>query len=153
AVAYPEPIQLATLPLRKGETLLEIKLAADAAFVWVLTNREGADNQLVAFYRVPNTRVWFVDRVSALRKSLNSGHRETINWKLAEDLFQALFPKEIASLLSESQHVIFIPDDVLFALPFELFSPRASKGEFVFLKSPSTYYPSAVAFRLGRTAT
>jgi CHAT domain-containing protein/uncharacterized protein HemY len=153
AVAYPESIQMTALPLTKGETLFEVKMTSDATFVWVLANRDGVTNQLVAFYRVPSSRAWFMDRVSALRKALNSGHPETINWKLSEELFHALFPNEIASLVSESQHVIFIPDDVLFALPFELFSPLASNGEFVFLKTASTYYPSAVAFRLGRTAT
>jgi CHAT domain-containing protein len=45
-----------------------------------------------------------------------------------------------------------VPDDVLFALPFELFSSGASKGEFVFLKKPTTYYPSTASFSLARTA-
>jgi tetratricopeptide (TPR) repeat protein len=53
----------------------------------------------------------------------------------------------------EAQSVVFVPDDVLFALPFELYSPNASRGNFVFLGEASTYYPSAVSFRLARTAS
>ena len=152
AVAYPETIQMTALPLKKGETLFEFKMTNDATYVWVVANRDGAANELVSFYRVPNTRAWFVDRVSLLRKPLNSGHPETINWKISEELFHAFFPTGISSLIAESQNIVFIPDDALFALPFELFSPNASKGDFVFLKAASTYYPSAVSFRLGRTA-
>lgn len=152
AVAYPETIQMTALPLKKGETLIEFKMTNDATFVWVVANRDGAANELVSFYSVPNTRVWFVDRVSLLRKALNSGHPEAINWKISEELFHALFPTGMSSVIAESKSIIFVPDDALFALPFELFSPNASKGEFVFLKTASTYYPSAVSFRLGRTA-
>ncbi len=153
AVAYPEAIQLVSLPLRKDETFVEFKVTTDATFAWVVQNRNGSGNELVSFYKVPLTRSWFFDRVSRLRKALNLGQPGTINWKTSEDIFGALFPNEVAALLAQSQDVIFIPDDVLFALPFELFSPRASKGDFVLLKTASTYYPSAVAFRLGRTAT
>jgi len=152
AVAYPETIQMTALPLKKGEILIEFKMTNDATFVWIVANRDGVTNELVSLYRVPNTRAWFVDRVSLLRKPLNSGHPEAINWKISEELFHALFPTGISSLIAESHDIIFIPDDALFALPFELFSPNASKGEFVFLKAASTYYPSAVSFRLARTA-
>jgi len=91
--------------------------------------------------------------VSLLRKALNLGQPDTIDWKTSEEIFAALFRNEVATLLAQSQDVIFIPDDVLFALPFELFSPSASKGDFVLLRTASTYYPSALAFRLGRTAS
>jgi CHAT domain-containing protein len=153
AVAYPEEIQLVSLPLRKGETLLEFKVTTDATFGWVVQNRSGNGNELVSFYKVPLARSWFLDRVSLLRKALNLGQPDTIDWKTSEEIFAALFPNEVATLLAQSQDVIFIPDDVLFALPFELFSPRASKGDFVLLRTASTYYPSALAFRLGRTAS
>jgi CHAT domain-containing protein len=153
AVAYPEPAQVGSLPLRKDETLVEFKLTKDSAFAWIVQNRNGNGNHLVSFYEVPHARTWFLDRVSLLRKALNSGHPETIDWKVSEEIFAALFPNETSAVIPESRNLIFIPDDVLFALPFELLSPKASKGEFVFLRKPSTYYPSAVAFRLARTAT
>jgi hypothetical protein len=72
-----------------------------------------------------------LDRVSALRKALNSGHPEAIDWKISEGVFAALFPTEALAVIRESEAIIFIPDDVLFALPFELLSPNASKGEYV----------------------
>jgi CHAT domain-containing protein len=152
AVAYPEPIHVGSLPLRDGETLVEFKLTSDSAFAWIIQNRSDNGNQLVAFYKIPFARTWFLDRVSRIRNALNSGHPEAVDWKSTEELFRALFPGEVAKILEESQELIFIPDDVLFAVPFELFSPNASKGDFVLLKKASTYYPSAVAFRLSRTA-
>src|SRR5438270_1758223 len=153
AVAYPEVIQVADLPLREGESLVEFKLADDAAFAWVLQDRKGGGNQLVSFYKIPFSRKWFLDRVSPLRKALNSGHPETIDWEISEEIFHALFPQDASAILTKSESLIFIPDDVLFALPFELFSPTASKGDFIFLRKASTYYPSALSFRLARTAT
>jgi CHAT domain-containing protein len=152
AVAYPEPIQLSTLPVRQGETFVEFKLTNDSTFVWIVQNRSGTSNELISFYKVPQTRAWFLDRISVLRSALNSGHPEAIDWKASEEIFAALFPREASATVIRSQAIVLIPDDVLFALPFELYSPTASKGDFVFVGKPSVYYPSAVSFRLGRTA-
>ncbi len=153
AIAYPEEIQLSTLPLRKGETLVEFKMTDDSTFVWVIQNREGNKNELVAFYKIAQKRDWFLDRLSMLRKGLNSGRAGTVDWGISEELFAELFPGDVAKTLSDSQELIIVPDDVLFILPFELFSPNASKGNFVFLKKAATYYPSAVSLRLTRTAS
>ena len=124
----------------------------DSTFIWIVQNRNGISNELVSFYKVPQTRQWFLDRVSHLRAALNSGQPEIIDWKVSEEIFGALFPDKEAAIMGESQKIVFIPDDVLFALPFELYSPHASRGDFVFLGKASTYYPSAVSFRLARTA-
>jgi CHAT domain-containing protein/uncharacterized protein HemY len=153
AVAYPEAIQIAALPLRKEETLVEFKLTDDSAFAWIVQNRDGRGNELVSFYQVPRPRKWFLDRISLLRKALNSGHPEKIDWKTSEEIFGALFPQEASAILAKSQNIIFIPDDVLFALPFELFSPDASQGNFVLLSKASIYFPSAVSFRLARSVS
>jgi CHAT domain-containing protein/tetratricopeptide (TPR) repeat protein len=152
AIAYPEEIQISTLPLKKAETLVEFKMTNDATFVWVIRNEDGARNELAAFYRVPQKRDWFLDRLSVLRKGLNSGRPGAVDWNIAEALFAELFPGDVAKMVSDSQEIIFIPDDVLFILPFELYSPDASKGNFVFLRKATTYYPSAVSLRLARTA-
>jgi CHAT domain-containing protein len=152
AVAYPEPIQLSTLPVRQGETFIEFKLTNDSTFVWIVQNRSGTRNELISFYKVPQTRAWFLDRISVLRSALNSGHPEAIDRKASEEIFAALFPSAASATIIKSQAIVFIPDDVLFALPFELYSPTASIGDFVFVGKPSVYYPSAVSFRLGRTA-
>lgn len=152
AVAYPEDIQISSLPLRKGETLVEFKMTEDSTFVWIVRNPEGSNKELAAFYEIRKKRVWFVERLSLLRKALNSGHPEAVDWKISEELFAALFPAEAAQLIEHSQEMILIPDDVLFVLPLELLSPSASKGDFVFLRKPTTYYPSAVSLRLRRSA-
>ncbi|HZV89180.1 MAG TPA: CHAT domain-containing protein [Candidatus Binatus sp.] len=153
AIAYPEEIQLSTLPLTKGETLVEFKMTDDSTFVWVIQNRDGNKNQLVAFYKIAQKRDWFLDRLSMLRTGLNSGRAGAVDWSISEELFAELFPGDVPKTLSDSQELIIVPDDVLFILPFELFSPNASKGNFVFLKKAATYYPSAVSLRLARTAT
>ena len=152
AIAYPEEIQISTLPLKKGETLIEFKMTDDSTFAWVIQSRDGNRNDLVAFYKISKKRDWFLDRLSALRKGLNSGRAGTVDWKVSEELFAELFPGDISKIVSDSQEIIFVPDDVLFILPFELFSPEASKGKFVFLNKPTTYYPSAASLHLARTA-
>jgi hypothetical protein len=118
AVAYPKAIQISTLPLRKGETLVEFKMTEDSTFAWIVQNRSGTANQLVSFYKVPRTRAWFLARIDSLRKALNTGHPEAIDWKVSEEVFAALFPGEASALVTESHNIIIIPDDVLFALPF-----------------------------------
>jgi len=152
AVAYPEDIQISTLPLRKGETLIEFKMTEDSTFVWIVRNPDGTRNELAAFYEIRKKRTWFYERLSKLRNALNLGNPEAVDWKISEELFAALFPREAGQVIQDSQEIIFIPDDVLFVLPFELFSPSASKGDFPFLTKATTYYPSAVSLRLRRTA-
>lgn len=153
AVAYPEAIQISTIPLRKDETFVEFKMTDAATFVWCVRNRDGAKNELVSLYKIPLAREWFLSRISSIRFALNSDHPETADWKISEELFGALFPGGLSATIMESRQIIFVPDDVLFALPFELYSPAASKGNFVLLRTPITYYPSADSFRLARTAT
>jgi CHAT domain-containing protein/tetratricopeptide (TPR) repeat protein len=153
AIAYPEEIQISTLPLRKGETLVEFKMTEDSTFAWIIRGQNGTNSELAAFYEIPRNRSWFLERLSAVRKTLNAGHAEAVDWGISEELFASLFPPEVEKIIVNSSEIIFIPDDALFVLPFELFSPRASKGDFVFLRKPTTYYPSAVSLRLARTAT
>jgi CHAT domain-containing protein/uncharacterized protein HemY len=152
AVAYPEDIQISALPLRIGETLVEFKMTERSTFVWIVRSPDGSNKELVAFYEVPEKQAWFVDRLALLRKALNSGHPEAVDWRISEELFAALFPAEARQVIEHSQEIIFIPDDALFVLPLELLSPSASKGDFLFLKKATTYYPSAVSLRLRRTA-
>jgi CHAT domain-containing protein len=93
-----------------------------------------------------------VNQVSRVRAQLNSAHPEAVDLKLCEQLFAALFPDDTGTILENSNELVLIPDDALFVLPFEMYSPQASKGNFPLLKIPTTYYPSAVSLRLARTA-
>lgn len=127
-------------------------MTEDSTFVWIVQNLDGAVNHLTAFYEVPRKRSWLVDRVSLIRRELNSAHPEQVDLKICEELFTALFPNDTAKIIQDSEELVFIPDDALFVLPFELYSPEASKGEFPLLKKATTYYPSAVSLRLARTA-
>jgi CHAT domain-containing protein/uncharacterized protein HemY len=152
AIAYPEEIQISTLPLRRGETLVEFKMTEDSTLAWIIRAQNGT-SELAAFYEIPRKRTWFLERLSVVRKALNAGHPEVVDWKISEELFAALFPPTVEKILSDSEEIIFIPDDVLFVLPFELLAPEASKGDFFLLRKPTTYYPSAVSLRLARTAS
>ena len=155
AVAYPQPVTLESIPLRKGETLVEFKVTDESTLVWVIRNVTGNKVELVDFYQVSKPRQWFEERVSKLRSALNSGQPyqiEQIDWHNSEELFNELFPGSSSKTLLESKSIVFVPDDVLSVLPFELLSPDASKGHFPLLSIPTTYYPSAAALRLARTA-
>ena len=70
--------------------------------------------------------------------------------KASEELFQAIFPEPYTQFLITAGSVIFVPDDVLFLLPFEILSPKATQSRFVLLNTPTAYFPSAAAFRLSR---
>jgi tetratricopeptide (TPR) repeat protein len=155
AVAYPQPVTLESIPLRKGETLVEFKVTDESTLVWVIRNVTGNKVELVDFYQVSKSRQWFEERVLNLRSALNSGKPyqiEQIDWHNSEELFNELFPGSLWKTLSESTSIVFVPDDVLSVLPLELLSPEASKGHFPLLSIPTTYYPSAAALQLARTA-
>lgn len=152
AIAYPEEIQIAALPLKQGETLVEFKMTEDSTFVWMIQGRNGSSSDLATFYEIPKKRSWFLERLTSIRNALNTAQPDSIDWRISEELFASLFPQEAKKIIDDSQEIIFIPDDVLFVLPFELLSPTASKGDFILLKKATTYYPSAVSLRLARTA-
>ena len=151
AVAYPEDVQISSLPLKSDETLIEFKMTESSTFVWMIQNPDGRGNQVAMFYEIPKTRAWFNDHLSSIRDALNSAQPGAIDWKASDELFSTLFPGDAARIVANSEQIVFVPDDVLFVLPFELLSPTASRGDFILLRKPTTYYPSAVAFRLART--
>ena len=151
SVAYPQQVALDSLPIRKGETFVELKVTDESTLIWIASNT-GNKVELLDFYQVSKPRQWFEDRVSRLRAALNSARPEQIEWRNSEELFIALFPESLSKTLLDSKSIVFIPDDVFSVLPFELLSPEASKGRFPLLSIPTTYYPSAAALRLARTA-
>lgn len=152
AIAYPQSVQISNLPLRQDETVVEFKVTEDSTFVWIIQNVDATGNHLKLFYKIPQKRSWLNHQVTTVRNVLNSPNPDRVDLKICEQLFAALFPEEAAEIILQSQSLTFVPDDVLFVLPFELYSPRASKGEFPLLRKATTYYPSAVSFELARAA-
>lgn len=152
AIAFPQPVTLTDISLRKGETFVEFKVTDESTLVWIAKNPTGDRVELVDFYEVVKPRQWLEERVSKLRTALNAARPDQIDWQNSEELFKALFPASASKCLLESKNIVFIPDDVLSVVPFELLSPTASKGQFPLLSIPTTYYPSAAALRLARTA-
>src|SRR5258708_2016233 len=147
---YPQPVSLSGLPLYDGETMVEFKMADDSLLVWIVAGSP-ASPRLAAFYRVDRPRAWFEERILGIRSAFNRGAPDQFDPEVSEQLFNAIFPASVAPKISAAQSLILIPDDILFLLPFELLSPQASQSEFVLLKTPTTYFPSAAALRLARS--
>jgi CHAT domain-containing protein/tetratricopeptide (TPR) repeat protein len=150
-VRYPQPMALDRIPVHPGELLVEFKMLQDSVVVWMVGGSVGGGHLLV-FYKVNHPRQWFEERIFPLRDAFNTGHPERFDPQISEQLFSGLFPQSFAGYVESAQSIIFIPDDILFLLPFEMLSPRASQGQFVFLKTATEYFPSAAAFRLSRAA-
>jgi CHAT domain-containing protein/tetratricopeptide (TPR) repeat protein len=148
AIAYPEPVAIDELPLQSGETIAEFKVTTDATFVW-LVGRDGVGRSaLRAFYRVPRTREWLKSEIDKLREAIASGNQTSESLSPAESIFNALFPGEYAPIVLQSKEIIFIPDDILFLIPFEILSPSATAENFPLVGIPTHYYPSAAALKL-----
>jgi CHAT domain-containing protein len=82
-----------------------------------------------------------------VRDAFNTGHPEQFDSKITDEMLEALFPQPILSNLASSKNIVFIPDDVLFLLPFELLSVH---GKFLLLDVPTEYFPSSASLRLAR---
>jgi CHAT domain-containing protein len=149
---YPHAMTLADIPLRAGETLVDFKMTDTATFVWIIRSDAANGNSLISFYKVPEQRAWFDSQISKLRDAFNSGQPEGYDPAVSEELFGKLFPGKQAEAILESHRLIFVPDDVLDLLPFELLSPHAAQSQYVLLSVPTVYFPSAEALRIGRTA-
>ena len=82
---------------------------------------------------------------------MNRGTPEAFDPKISEELFQAIFPVQQAQVLEEAKAIIFVPDDLLFSIPFEVLSPNATKNDYALIGKPTSYFASAAAFRLDRS--
>lgn len=146
---YPQAVTIAQIPIYQDELFIEFKVLQDSLLVWMVEgSAEG--RRLVAFYKVDRSKQWFERQILAVRNAFNAVHPEQFDPKISEELFNALFPEPYAGNLTKAKLIIFVPDDILFLLPFEMLSPRGSKGQFVLLGTPTEYFPSAAAFKLLR---
>ncbi|MFZ0737930.1 MAG: CHAT domain-containing tetratricopeptide repeat protein [Candidatus Acidiferrales bacterium] len=152
ALEYPRPVTLDSIPLRNGETLAEFKMTDAATFVWIIRCDATKGNTLVSFYKVPEPRAWFLSEVSKIRDAFNSGEPEGYDPEVSEELFAKLFPGKQAAEILGAHHLVFVPDGVLYLLPFEMLSPQAAQGKYVLLSVPTAYFPSAASLRITRTA-
>jgi len=148
-IRYPQPVVLAQLPVRSEELLVEFKMLREAVLVWMVSGSPQG-GKLIAFYKVDHTRQWFQDRIFSFRDAFNSGHPEQFDPTVSEELFNSLFPEPFAENLTTAKSVVFVPDDILFLLPFEMLSPKASEGDFSLLTTATDYFPSSGTFSLSR---
>jgi CHAT domain-containing protein len=125
-----------------------IKVLNQATLVWLLSGKEKGTT-LGAFYKVDQPRQWFADRVFKIRDAFNGGHPEKFDSKITDELLAALFPDSALLIVKSAKAIIFVPDDILFLLPFEMLS---SHGEYLLLGTPTEYFPSSAALRLARTS-
>ena len=121
----------------------------EALLVWIVVGSKDGPH-LVAFYKVDHSQPWFAERILEIRNAFNRGQPNLFDPKISEELFESLFPTPFAQYLIAAKSIVFVPDDVLFLLPFEVLSPKASQSQFILLKTPTTYFPSGGALRLSR---
>jgi CHAT domain-containing protein len=146
---YPQPVDISGLPLHRDETFIEFKMLEDSLLVWIIAGSQD-EPRLVAFYKVEHPRQWFEERILEIRDAFNRGRPTEFDPQISEQLFNALFPAPFAQYVTSAKSIIFVPDDILFLLPFELLSPRASQSQYPLLKIPTSYSPSGAALRLSR---
>ncbi|MFB3917467.1 MAG: CHAT domain-containing protein [Terriglobales bacterium] len=148
---YPTKVAISHVPLGPGEMLLEFKVADKATFVWVIRGTESG-SVLVEFYKSPISRELLRGQVKRIRDGLNSGRPDDFEPRLAEELFEMLFPAGHATSVLQAQSLIIVPDDYLSLIPFEVLSPTASRNQFVFAGIATKYFPSAGAVIASRIA-
>jgi CHAT domain-containing protein len=151
AARYPDFLNIEQLPLRKGEVLAEMRVTEDATFVWFLDAANGSTT-VSDFYRVEHGRAWVRSKVREIKAALADGRVPVGELTSSQDLARALFPDSALTEVLKSKAVIYVPDDALALIPLEVLSPSATAGRFPLAGIPSTYYPSAEAFRLSRIA-
>ena len=147
-VRYPQRMNIQQIPLRTGELLVQIKMLNEATLVWLFSGTPQG-TVLNAFYKVERPREWFADRVFRIRDAFNGGHPEQFDARITDDLLAALFPDSVLQSVKDAKLIIFVPDDILFLLPFEMLS---SHGQYLLLGTPTEYFPSSAALRLARTS-
>jgi CHAT domain-containing protein len=148
-VRYPQPMNMQKIPLHPGELLVELKVLKQGTLVWLFTGTANG-TVLSAFYHVDRPRQWLADRVFTIRDAFNGGHPEQFDSRITDELLTTLFPDSALETLKAAKAVIFVPDDILLLLPFEMLSAH---GQYPLLSTPTEYFPSAAALRLGRTST
>lgn len=147
-IRYPQPVAIKDLPLHLDELLVEFKFLPDSLVVWMVRGTQNGP-ELSAFYKVAHPKDWFAERITSIRNAFNRGQPDLFDPHASEELFLALFPEPFAQYLSVKR-VVFVPDDVLYLIPFEVLSPKASQSQFPLLSQTTSYFPSAAAFRLSR---
>jgi len=145
---YPQRMNIEHIPLHPGELLVQFKVLPQSTLVWLLAGTKG-DTTLTAFYKVDRSRQWFADRIVRIRDAFNGGHPEQFDSRITDELLGALFPDSALQSVKAAKAIIFVPDDILFLLPFEMLS---SHGEYLLLGTPTEYFPSSAVLRLARTS-
>jgi hypothetical protein len=132
-VRYPQRLNIRQVPLQPGELLVQFKVLDQSTFVWLLGDSvEGTT--LMAFYKVDRPRQWFSERAFRIRDAFNGVIPNSSTPKITDDLLNALFPDSALQSVKAAKAVIFVPDDILFRLPFEILSMR---GQNPLLGTPS----------------
>ena len=148
-VRYPQRMGIQQIPLHAGELLVQLKVLPHRTVVWLFPGTEQGAT-LDSFYEVNRPSQWFADRIFRIRDAFNGGHPEQFDSRVTDELLGALFPDSALRRIKAAKAIIFVPDGVLFLLPFEMLS---SHGQYPLLDKPTEYFPSSAALRLARTST
>ena len=82
------------------------------------------------FYQVPKSREWLSERVNNIHGALTALRVKVWIGGFQRNYFPHSFLANSPKCCWALPKLIFIPDDILFLVPFEMLSPEVSKGTF-----------------------
>jgi hypothetical protein len=100
----------------------------DALLVWMIEGTQ-AGPHLKVFYKVDRPRSWFEERIFSIRSAFNREEPDQFDPQISQELFNTIFPASYAQSLLAAETLVFVPDDILFLLPFEILSPEAAQSK------------------------
>ncbi len=163
AVHHPPSIAIADLELPPGEALIAYEVTEPATYAWLIQ-----DGRITKTLTIPLTRKALTEEVERYRGAVQppdaTAERKGRARQLGGRLYRLLF-EGFAPLLTKTQRVTLIPDEVLHLLPFEALvigaptkTPSAAtgrgaapkRGRYLGDRYHLTYAQSAIALTQAR---
>lgn len=121
---YPQTLSINEIPLTQNEFILEYKITNDATFLFLVRS-----HKVEKFIRIPITRETLKQRVSKLRLSCDNINRgKVLDFETAHYLYELLIAP-VENYLKPSEHLIIVPDEILYSIPFEALVIQADQKE------------------------
>ena len=132
------------------EILLEFKVSFDNTYLWVVQKNGSA-----RLIRIPVRSRELRSQVTAVLDSITDDPLATFNPEPARLLFELLL-KDALHDVAEGTPLVFVPDDALQQLPFEVLVTNSSTSsgiQYLAAKYPISYYPSAGTLMVQRSVS
>lgn len=134
--------ELATLTPDAATALLEYVVTADRAYLFVLSRATATSAPQVQVLRLPGTPTELANRIEAFRQQLA---RRDLSFRPAAAKLYDWLLKPAAALLRGKTHLVIVPDDTLWDLPFQALAPAG--GRFLLEEAAIAYAPSLTVLR------